>query len=644
MKEYHKNVSVVLSFLKERGYSDSVIKNHEVFYRLLADALLSEGVKYSPGYGESLLSNPEVVTWLPKNRFENSACIAKLDDVYINGCIVHAQASSRKSYSKLTLDSCMAESVSAFLLSCQHEFAKTQIENIRRRCQLFMKYVQSKGRQSPHEISYEDVDAYHGELSHLKRASRVIEESTLHRFLRFLNETAGVKFGLCLRMRALETGRSVTLEDMSQDEQSLLMQKGTGTPLLSAEEYLAMGLELIKLHSDAGYAKKHTEASKRAILQLYLFLDYHGFGYDPDAADIWINSSCVKERIFSDGPWKTARHILFVLADYAKSGAVNFGKKMQRGICGLADLPEWCADPLQGFVESRRMMKLDEETVKNDIYSILRFCKFIMGEGLSSYSEVAAEHLAGFNLVDRHGSPEGKNSCNNRIKRFLRYLCHKGLASPPSLYMALGYASAPTETVVVILTGEETDEVKSFLENASTDLEIRDSAVMMLGLEMGMRSSDIARLKLGDIDWKNRCILFSQDKTDADLRIPMPVAVGNVVFRYLSQSRPRGTKSQNVFVDFRAPFEALGRGICYGALKRVLPNRSVRGSGFHVTRKTFSTNRLRNGVRPESIADIIGHSGTGSLAHYLSLDDERMAECPLSLADLCLGMEGGDGL
>ena len=161
---------------------------------------------------------------------------------------------------------------------------------------------------------------------------------------------------------------------------------------------------------------------------------------------------------------------------------------------------------------------------------------------------------------------------------------------------------------------------------------------------MGMRSSDIANLKLENIDWKNRSILYRQNKTNADVWVPMPVAVGNAIFRYLKQSRPRMAVCRNVFVDFKAPFCGMSRNICYGALKRALPHRDVRGSGFHVTRKTFSTNRLRNGVRPESIADVIGHRDTESLKHYLSLDDERMAVCPLSLADLRLEMEGSDAL
>ena len=34
--------------------------------------------------------------------------------------------------------------------------------------------------------------------------------------------------------------------------------------------------------------------------------------------------------------------------------------------------------PLLGFVSQRSKEKLNEKTVKNDIYSLLRFCRFII--------------------------------------------------------------------------------------------------------------------------------------------------------------------------------------------------------------------------------------------------------------------------
>ena len=72
----------------------------------------------------------------------------------------------------------------------------------------------------------------------------------------------------------------------------------------------------------------------------------------------------------------------------------------------------------------------------------------------------------------------------------------------------------------------------------------------------------------------------------------------------------------------------------------MLPNRIVPGSGFHVTRKTFSTYKLRSGIAPELISSAMGQRTIKSLAPYLSLDDERLSMCPLSLDSLNILMKG----
>ena len=86
---------------------------------------------------------------------------------------------------------------------------------------------------------------------------------------------------------------------------------------------------------------------------------------------------------------------------------------------------------------------------------------------------------------------------------------------------------------------------------------------------------------------------------------------------------------------------SIKRSVCYDTLHRILPDRNVHGSGFHVTRKTFSTNRLKSGVKPSLIADVLGHADMSTLTPYLSLDTERMSLCPLSLSELFITMEGG---
>ena len=638
MRVYYQNVAIVLDFLNERGYAEQTIRYHELFYNKLADYLELTIQEYNPDLGRSLLLG-RTGPCHTRNSLGNAACIAKLNDVYENGRITYAQISPRKEYSSIVLCEKYQELVSGFLAS-KPCFKDSQLTNAHRRCSLFLKYIQSKGIMNVTAITYEDLQAYHDGLSHLKRISRVVEESSLHQFLRFLAESGHTSQGLYLFMYALETETLVTMSNLTAEERGRIVESCERSSSLSAEEFLSAGSELISLFREAGYVAPYVNSVHRAIMQFYLFLDLHGLSYTDEIASVWLHSDAVR-NVFQGSSWIAARRTLFMVSIFISSGQADFARAIPKGISGIDELPEWCSGPLLDFADIRRRTKIDEDTVRNDIYSILRFCKYIVSKGLSSYDEITSGDVANFNLKDVHGSPEGKNACNGRIRRFLKYLYREGLLSSPSLHLALGYSAAPVETIVVTLTADEVETIRGFIRHAVRDLEIRDSAVILLGTEMGMRGSDIVALKMQDIDWKNRAIRFCQKKTDVDAWIPMPVAVGNALFRYLRDVRPKKAKNEYVFVEPKAPYGPMTRSICYGALKRILPDRSVRGSGFHVTRKAFSTNLLRNGVRPEEIADVIGHSGTKNLDCYLSLDDERMALCPLSIADLMIQAEGG---
>ena len=72
-----------------------------------------------------------------------------------------------------------------------------------------------------------------------------------------------------------------------------------------------------------------------------------------------------------------------------------------------------------------------------------------------------------------------------------------------------------------------------------------------------------------------------------------------------------------------------------------LPERNVPGSGFHVTRKTYATNLLRNDVPVHHVAEALGHQGLYTVQKYLSLEERRMRLCGLSLHDRGLLLKGG---
>ena len=179
------------------------------------------------------------------------------------------------------------ELVTAFLAS-RPCFKASHLPNVRRRCSLFMKYIQYKGITNAAAITYEDLQAYHDGLSHLKRVSRVVEESTLHQFLQYLSESGHISPGLYLFMYALDTGTLVTMDCLSAEERARIEASREKDLPLSADGFLTAGSELISLLRGSGYVQPYIRGFSRTIRQLYLFLDLHGLFYSDDTASVWL--------------------------------------------------------------------------------------------------------------------------------------------------------------------------------------------------------------------------------------------------------------------------------------------------------------------------------------------------------------------
>lgn len=164
--------------------------------------------------------------------------------------------------------------------------------------------------------------------------------------------------------------------------------------------------------------------------------------------------------------------------------------------------------------------------------------------------------------------------------------------------------------------------------------------MIQLGYRMGLRSIDIVKLTIDDIDWEGPVLSFRQEKTEKQLVLPMPTPVANVISKYILEERP-ATNCRQLFIRAKAPYCGLSKGACIQALEKALADRNVKGSGFHATRKTFATNMLRNGAYIQEVSDALGHSDLANVHKYLVFDEDRMARCALKLSERSLAMEGG---
>lgn len=540
----------------------------------------------------------------------------------------------------LPYSSCLNEPWISILNSFLKSTALSErsLEQVKNCISRFLFWIQKERIAYPSSITFELLEKYCSTDGHSSNQSKARYTYAIGDILLFMADQGLCIHGLGWYPYFWMHNRIFRLCDFSDSQISVVEQYRLESLEFPAEEFANLIPDFLERFTAFGYSKGPGKMARYVLHNILLFIEMHGLGYHQRITDVWLEH----EQTFHKGDgWKQARRILYLFRLYIQEGDVIPQSILRVKPLLCETLPTWCQNEISEYLALKKKEGWAASTLDMIRSSLTRFCSFLSIIDFSSFSELSAKILKDFNLWDRHLTADGKNACNTRIRKFLMYLERKGII-PYGTYLALGCTAAPKETIVVTLTQEEKEVIKKRLASSESFMELRDKAMMLLGTKMGLRASDIVTIRLKDIDWERQTLRIIQEKTDHEILLPMPAEVGNAVYLYLMKARANDrTTSEFLFVKMRAPYDSLSRGVCRDALKRTLPDRSVPGSGFHVTRKTYATDRLYAGIGKQGIVDLLGQRDTQSLKHYLVLDEERMRMCPLSLSETGLLMRGG---
>jgi site-specific recombinase XerD len=165
----------------------------------------------------------------------------------------------------------------------------------------------------------------------------------------------------------------------------------------------------------------------------------------------------------------------------------------------------------------------------------------------------------------------------------------------------------------------------------------RDYAIIMLGVVMGLRACDIARLRLTDVDWQKGEINIIQSKTGAPLSLPLTADVGEALKEYILNGRAK-VEADEIFLRVRPPYRGFSNGVAIGDLyddyrrQANLPRKAFDGFGFHSLRRSVGKNLVTAGIPMESAAQIIGTQNINHIKKYIALDSHHLKECALDFS------------
>lgn len=179
-----------------------------------------------------------------------------------------------------------------------------------------------------------------------------------------------------------------------------------------------------------------------------------------------------------------------------------------------------------------------------------------------------------------------------------------------------------------VLTDAEVDEL---LRSFDQPFPSRRGAYAMARclIDLGLRCSEVASLRLEDINWTDGTLSLVGTKARRADVLPLPAATGNAIAAYLREERPQ-TSNRAIFVRHVAPYdEPLDKGVVRRAVLAGYRRCGWTRTGVHILRHSVASRLLHTGAPMKDIADVLRHRSLDTSAVYAKVDLTKLAAVAL---------------
>jgi integrase/recombinase XerD len=218
------------------------------------------------------------------------------------------------------------------------------------------------------------------------------------------------------------------------------------------------------------------------------------------------------------------------------------------------------------------------------------------------------------------------------VRRLVRYLASEGQI--PS-----GWEDALPKRVTRKQSGlprylspEERQALWSACQR-KTHRHLRDRAMLLVYTRLGLRTEEVARLTLKDIDWKGGQVRVRSTKTRRERMLPLAQDVGQGLVEHL---RIRLSKNSPwVFAPRRPPFteERIHHHV-HSTMCDLFRRAGLKHHRVHSLRHGLATEMVNRGATFKEIAEVLGHKCLASTLIYAKLNMK-------ALGKVCLPWPGG---
>jgi integrase/recombinase XerD len=309
---------------------------------------------------------------------------------------------------------------------------------------------------------------------------------------------------------------------------------------------------------------------------------------------------------------------------------------------GAIPLPEPAGPPIphaeliEAYCTSLRTLRALQESTMREIRRTCRvFMTFLAGDGETPLHSLQPEVIHRF-LISR-----GQMLCRvslraegGRLRRFLSYLYRCGVVALDLSRVVVVPRVYQHDQCPRFLTRPQIDAVLAVIDR-ETLIGRRDYAMLLLLVVYGLRGLEVIRLRLDDIDWRNRKLIVRRRKAGNNTTYPLAASVDDAIVAYLRNGRPTSS-SREVFLSVCAPFAPLGTVSALAYRIGHYLNQAgiaVPRPGTHLFRYSCAQRLFEEGMSLKSIGDYLGHTHAHSTQRYTKIAIDQLREVALGDAE-----------
>jgi site-specific recombinase XerD len=213
------------------------------------------------------------------------------------------------------------------------------------------------------------------------------------------------------------------------------------------------------------------------------------------------------------------------------------------------------------------------------------------------------------------GSAKGRVA---ELRSILRFLYLQGITPVPlgTAVPPVGgwrFATLPPPT----MTATDVQRLLDCCDRSSV-VGLRNFAIMTLIARLGLRSIEVARLQLQDVDWRAGELVVRGKGRRHD-RLPLPAEVGEALVAYLSCGRSPD-RDRHLFLTCRAPRGPIRPDLVGDVVERACTRAGLPPVGPHRLRHALAGELLRRGAGLVAISQVLRHQDLATTALYAKVD------------------------